>query len=258
VRIAASCERVYGDPENLEVVGADAAKGGFFPSLLYYCDAPFGKTAPHDVEAFGPVNTVMPYRTLDEAVALAKLGRGSLCGSVVTADDVVAREVVLGTAAYHGRLMVLNRHNAKESTGRLAAAASDPRRAQAPAVVRRWAASGCRHCTLRAARGPRSRRSDGSGSKAAPTPTRCPSFRKPSRATSETWVTHPDRDRGGRGRFAGISGDFFCPADDIWRGLVVRAAARPTDTSTLRRRGNSWTRAGPVLASTTGWTISAS
>ena len=69
------------------------------------------------MEAFGPVNTVMPYRTLDEAVALAKLGRGSLCGSVVTADDVVAREVVLGTAAYHGRLMVLNRHNAKESTG---------------------------------------------------------------------------------------------------------------------------------------------
>ncbi len=115
--IGAACERVYGDPENFEVVGADAAKGAFFPSLLYYCDAPFGKTAPHDVEAFGPVNTVMPYRTLDEAVALAKLGRGSLCGSVVTADDVVAREVVLGTAAYHGRLMVLNRHNAKESTG---------------------------------------------------------------------------------------------------------------------------------------------
>ncbi len=115
--IAASCERVYGDPDRFEVVGADAAKGAFFPSLLYFCDAPFGKPEPHDVEAFGPVNTVMPYRTLDEAVALAKLGRGSLCGSVVTADDVVAREVVLGTAAYHGRLMVLNRHNAKESTG---------------------------------------------------------------------------------------------------------------------------------------------
>jgi oxepin-CoA hydrolase / 3-oxo-5,6-dehydrosuberyl-CoA semialdehyde dehydrogenase len=115
--IGASCDRVYGDPENFEVVGADAAKGAFFPSLLYYCDAPFAKTEPHDVEAFGPVNTLMPYRTLDEAVALAKLGRGSLCGSVVTADDGVAREVVLGTAAYHGRLMVLNRHNAKESTG---------------------------------------------------------------------------------------------------------------------------------------------
>lgn len=115
--IAASCERVYGDPDHFEVVGADPAKGAFFPSLLYFCDAPFGKTEPHDVEAFGPVNTVMGYRNLDEAIALAKLGRGSLCGSVVTADDGVAREVVLGTAAYHGRLMVLNRHNAKESTG---------------------------------------------------------------------------------------------------------------------------------------------
>jgi oxepin-CoA hydrolase/3-oxo-5,6-dehydrosuberyl-CoA semialdehyde dehydrogenase len=116
-QIGAACERVHGNPDRFEVVGADAAKGAFFPSLLYYCDAPFRKSEPHDVEAFGPVNTVMPYRTLDEAVALAKLGRGSLCGSVVTADDSVAREVVLGTAAYHGRLMVLNRHNAKESTG---------------------------------------------------------------------------------------------------------------------------------------------
>ena len=116
-RIAASCERVHGDPERFEVVGADPAKGAFFPSLLYYCDAPFRKAEPHDVEAFGPVNTVMPYRALDEAIALARLGRGSLCGSVVTADDSVARDVVLGTAAYHGRLMVLNRHNAKESTG---------------------------------------------------------------------------------------------------------------------------------------------
>src|SRR5204862_4715842 len=58
--IAASCERVYGDPDRFEVVGADAAKGAFFPSLLYFCDAPFGKSEPHDVEAFGPVNTVMP------------------------------------------------------------------------------------------------------------------------------------------------------------------------------------------------------
>jgi oxepin-CoA hydrolase/3-oxo-5,6-dehydrosuberyl-CoA semialdehyde dehydrogenase len=116
-RIAASCERVYGDPERFEVVGADPAKGSFFPSLLYYCDAPFQKSEPHEVEAFGPVNTVMPYHALDEAIALARLGRGSLCGSVVTADDSVARDVVLGTAAYHGRLMVLNRHNAKESTG---------------------------------------------------------------------------------------------------------------------------------------------
>jgi len=116
-RIGAVCERVYGDPAHFDVVGADKTKGAFFPSIVYYCDQPFRKSEPHDIEAFGPVNTLMPYRELDEAVALARLGRGSLCGSVVTADEGVARDVVLGTAAYHGRLMVLNRHNAKESTG---------------------------------------------------------------------------------------------------------------------------------------------
>jgi oxepin-CoA hydrolase/3-oxo-5,6-dehydrosuberyl-CoA semialdehyde dehydrogenase len=116
-RIGATCERVYGDADRFDVVGADPAAGAFFPALLYYCEAPFRTAEPHDIEAFGPVNTVMPYRTLDEAVALAKLGRGSLCGSVVTADDTVARALVLGTAAYHGRVLVLNRHNAKESTG---------------------------------------------------------------------------------------------------------------------------------------------
>jgi len=116
-RIGAVCERVYGDPRHFDVLGADASKGAFFPSVVYYCDQPFRKAEPHDIEAFGPVNTLMPYGKLDEAIALARLGRGSLCGSVVTADEGVARDVVLGTAAYHGRLMVLNRHNAKESTG---------------------------------------------------------------------------------------------------------------------------------------------
>jgi oxepin-CoA hydrolase / 3-oxo-5,6-dehydrosuberyl-CoA semialdehyde dehydrogenase len=116
-RIGSVCERVFGDPAHFDVVGADKTKGAFFPSIVYYCDQPFRKSEPHDIEAFGPVNTLMPYRELDEAVALARLGRGSLCGSVVTADDGVARDVVLGTAAYHGRLVVLNRHNAKESTG---------------------------------------------------------------------------------------------------------------------------------------------
>jgi oxepin-CoA hydrolase/3-oxo-5,6-dehydrosuberyl-CoA semialdehyde dehydrogenase len=81
------------------------------------CDEPFRHHEPHDVEAFGPVNTVMPYASLDEAVELAKLGRGSLCGSLFTADAHVARRVVLGVAPYHGRLMVLDRTSARESTG---------------------------------------------------------------------------------------------------------------------------------------------
>jgi oxepin-CoA hydrolase/3-oxo-5,6-dehydrosuberyl-CoA semialdehyde dehydrogenase len=59
----------------------------------------------------------MPYTSVDEAIELAKRGRGSLCGSVFTADDDVAREVVLGTAAWHGRILLVNRHSAKESTG---------------------------------------------------------------------------------------------------------------------------------------------
>ena len=116
-RIARSAERVYGSVDQVEVVGADAKRGAFFPTLLFYSKDPFGKREPHDVEAFGPVNTVMPYRSVDDAIELAKLGRGSLVGSLFTADDAVAKRVVLGTAPYHGRLLVVNRHSAKESTG---------------------------------------------------------------------------------------------------------------------------------------------
>jgi oxepin-CoA hydrolase/3-oxo-5,6-dehydrosuberyl-CoA semialdehyde dehydrogenase len=109
-------ELAYGGGD-FEVVGASRDAGAFFPITLLYNDRPFDRTTAHDVEAFGPVNTVMPYRTVDEAVALVKLGRGSLVGSVFTADDRVAREVAMGTAAYHGRLLLANRHSAKESTG---------------------------------------------------------------------------------------------------------------------------------------------
>ncbi len=108
---------VYGDPDDFEVTGADPRVGAFLPTLLLYCGSPFETTAPHDIEAFGPVNTVMPYSSLDEAIELARMGKGSLVGSLFTGDDQVARQVVLGTAAYHGRMMVVNRHCAKESTG---------------------------------------------------------------------------------------------------------------------------------------------
>ena len=115
--IARATERVYGNPDDFAVVGADPSRGAFFPTLLFYSKDPFTNTAPHDVEAFGPVNTVMPYRSVDDAISLAKLGKGSLVGSLFTADDGVARTVVLGTASHHGRLMVVNRQSAKESTG---------------------------------------------------------------------------------------------------------------------------------------------
>ena len=102
---------------DFNVVGADRHKGAFFAPMLLSCDEPFTFSEPHDIEAFGPVNTVMPYSTLDDAIELAKLGRGSLCGSLFTADPKVARQVVLGVAPYHGRIMVLDRTSAKESTG---------------------------------------------------------------------------------------------------------------------------------------------
>lgn len=110
-------ERVYGGPDGFDVVGADKIRGAFFPTTLLYCDDPHGKQEPHKVEAFGPVNTILPYKSVEEAIELAKLGRGSLVGSLITADDNVARDVVLGVAPFHGRLMVLNKHSAKGSTG---------------------------------------------------------------------------------------------------------------------------------------------
>jgi oxepin-CoA hydrolase/3-oxo-5,6-dehydrosuberyl-CoA semialdehyde dehydrogenase len=115
-RIREAGELVYGGGD-FAVQGADREKGAFFAPMLMVCDSPLRRSEPHDIEAFGPVNTVMPYGTLDEAIELAKRGRGSLCGSVVTADPAVARAVVLGVAPYHGRVMVLDRTSAKESTG---------------------------------------------------------------------------------------------------------------------------------------------
>ena len=110
-------ELVFGDPDNFEIAAGDKAKGAFFPATLLFCEKPFDADAPHTIEAFGPVNTVMPYSSVDEAVALARLGRGSLVGSLFTSNDNVAREVVLGTASHHGRIMVIDRTSAKASTG---------------------------------------------------------------------------------------------------------------------------------------------
>jgi oxepin-CoA hydrolase/3-oxo-5,6-dehydrosuberyl-CoA semialdehyde dehydrogenase len=110
-------EVVFGSLEGLAVTGTGAARGAFFTPMLLHCATPLGRDEPHDIEAFGPVNTVMPYTNLDEAIELARRGRGSLCGSLFTADTAVARTVVLGTAPYHGRIMVLDRSSAKESTG---------------------------------------------------------------------------------------------------------------------------------------------
>lgn len=112
-----AAELVYGDLDRFDVVGADAEKGAFFPPVLLFTARPFEREEPHAVEAFGPVNTVMPYRNVDDAIELARMGRGSLVGSLFTFDHRVAAHVALGTAAWHGRLMILDRTSARESTG---------------------------------------------------------------------------------------------------------------------------------------------
>ncbi|MEZ5869312.1 MAG: phenylacetic acid degradation bifunctional protein PaaZ [Defluviimonas denitrificans] len=115
--LQADAEIVAGNPDEVRVTSGDAAKGAFLNPVLMYCDAPFAATAVHDVEAFGPVSTVMPYDTLDEAVALAQMGKGSLVSSVFTDDASVAEEAVLGLAPFHGRVLIGNRASAKTSTG---------------------------------------------------------------------------------------------------------------------------------------------
>lgn len=116
-KLAKDNEVVHGGRREFDVIGADSRKGAFFPSTLLYCDKPFANDAAHSVEAFGPVSTLMPYHNEDEAIELARMGRGSLVGSLVTADDQEAARIVLGAAAWHGRMLVLNSTCAKESTG---------------------------------------------------------------------------------------------------------------------------------------------
>ena len=116
-KLLASSQLIYGSLDAVNVMGADAKTGAFLSPLLLVNSQPFGETDVHDVEAFGPVSTVMPYRNMDEVIELSRMGKGSLCSSIVTSDDLLAREYVLGAATHHGRILVLNRHNAKESTG---------------------------------------------------------------------------------------------------------------------------------------------
>ncbi len=114
--LLAAGSAVFGDPERVEVVDADAERGAFLAPMLLRVTDP-GEAAPHEVEAFGPVSTLVPYTSVGQVVELAARGRGSLVGSVVTGDADFARTVVLGVAPWHGRLLVLDTDDASESTG---------------------------------------------------------------------------------------------------------------------------------------------
>lgn len=108
---------VYGHPEQVDLFEGSSSKGAFMSPILMRQDQPFTHTEVHDIEAFGPVSTIMPYKDLEEAIALANMGKGSLVSSIATFDDQIAKEYVLGAATHHGRILVLNRESAVESTG---------------------------------------------------------------------------------------------------------------------------------------------
>ncbi len=116
-KLLASSQIVYGSLEQVEVIDADAYKGAFLSPILLLNQQPFAVEDVHDIEAFGPVSTIMPYRDMDEAIRLSKKGKGSLCSSIVTANDRIAADYVIGAATHHGRILVLNRDCARESTG---------------------------------------------------------------------------------------------------------------------------------------------
>lgn len=116
-KLLASSQIIYGSLDSVKLIDADEHKGAFMSPILLLNQHPFSSTAVHEVEAFGPVSTLMPYRSTDEAIALAKLGKGSLVSSIVTTDTNIAKQYVLGAGTYHGRILILNEQCAKESTG---------------------------------------------------------------------------------------------------------------------------------------------
>lgn len=103
--------------DNFKTIGIDNTKGAFLAPTLIHCSNPLTNNTVHDVEAFGPVSTLMPYTDIEQAIELAKLGKGSLVGSVFTYNKNYARDLILGSASHHGRMLVIDRDCAKESTG---------------------------------------------------------------------------------------------------------------------------------------------
>ena len=116
-KIAETAEIVYGSLSEVETIGADSKKGAFMKPILLREDNPLINEAAHTTEAFGPVSTIMPYKNLEEAITLAKMGKGSLVSSIVTNDNAIAKEYAVNAASHHGRILILNRESAKQSTG---------------------------------------------------------------------------------------------------------------------------------------------
>lgn len=115
--IAQTAEIVYGDLDQVDTIDADPSKGAFISPILLRENKPLKNLSVHEIEAFGPVSTLMPYKTLEEAVQISKLGKGSLVSSIFTNDDRIARDYTVNAATYHGRILCVNRESAKQSTG---------------------------------------------------------------------------------------------------------------------------------------------
>jgi oxepin-CoA hydrolase/3-oxo-5,6-dehydrosuberyl-CoA semialdehyde dehydrogenase len=116
-KLALTQEIVFGDINHVDISGGDSEKGAWFSPILFLNSDPFNKTDCHNIEAFGPVSTIMPYKDMDDAIQLSRMGKGSLVSSIVTPNDKEATEYVVGAASMHGRILVLNKDCAKESTG---------------------------------------------------------------------------------------------------------------------------------------------
>lgn len=116
-KLLASSQIIYGTLDSIQLIDADFDKGAFMSPLLLLNEKPFTDETVHNTEPFGPVSTLMPYSTIDDAIELSRKGKGSLVSSIVTADEKMATDYVIGAGPWHGRILVLNNDCAKESTG---------------------------------------------------------------------------------------------------------------------------------------------
>jgi len=116
-KLLASSQIIYGSLDSVQLIDGDADNGAFLSPILLLNESPLQTKEAHEIEAFGPVSTLMPYTGTEEAIQLAKMGKGSLCSTIVTASDKIAKQYVLGAGAWHGRILVLNKDCYKESTG---------------------------------------------------------------------------------------------------------------------------------------------
>ncbi len=116
-KLSETAEIVYGNLESVELIDADANAGAFLSPILLLEKDPHTNISVHELEAFGPVSTIIPYKNMEDAIELSQMGKGSLCSSIASYNDDLAKEYILGAASHHGRILVLNRENARQSTG---------------------------------------------------------------------------------------------------------------------------------------------